>query len=102
VDNTAPEAELTYPVNGAEYEYGFDEWANINAEVQDNYAVSRVEFYKNKEELPFKVRTVAPFNVNWPLESPGSYEFHVIVYDAAGNKTETNSVRIRVIPRNDD
>jgi hypothetical protein len=40
--------------------------------------------------------------VNWPLESPGTYEFHVIVYDAAGNKTETNSVKIHVIPRRDE
>ena len=99
IDNTAPEAELTYPENGSEYEYGFDEWANINAEVQDNYAVARVEFFKNEEELPFKVRTVAPFNVNWTLESPGEYKFRVVVFDAAGNETETNSVKIRVIPR---
>ncbi|MDF1515602.1 MAG: Ig-like domain-containing protein, partial [Anaerolineae bacterium] len=99
IDNTPPEAELTYPLNGAEYEYGFDEWVNINAEVQDAYAIARVEFYKNDAEIPFKVRTVAPFNVNWILESPGQYSFKVVVYDAAGNKTETNTVKIRVIPR---
>ncbi len=99
VDNTAPKADLTYPLDGAQYEYAFDEWANINADVQDNYAVARVEFYKNNEELPFKVRTVAPFNVNWPLESPGNYTFRVVVFDAAGNKTETNSVKIQVIPK---
>lgn len=99
VDNTAPEAELTYPYNDSEYEYGLDEWANINADIQDKYSIARVEFYKNDEELPFKVRTIAPFNVNWILEAPGTYRFHVVVYDAAGNKTETNEVKIYVIPR---
>jgi len=99
VDNTPPEVDLTYPPEGSEYEYGFDEWVNINAEVKDNYAVARVEFYQDNSEEPFSIRTVPPFNVNWTLQAPGTYQFHVVVYDAAGNKTETEPVRIRIIPR---
>lgn len=99
VDNQPPKVDLTYPPANSEYEYGFDEWVNVNAEVRDNYAVARVEFYKNNQETPFNVRTVAPFNVNWKLEAPGQYSFHVVVYDAAGNRTETEPVTIRVIPR---
>ena len=102
IDNTPPKVDLTYPTEGSEFTYGVDEWININAEVNDNYAVGRVEFYKGNEETPYKVRTVAPFNVNWTLGGPGEYSFHVIVYDAAGNKTETESVTIRVVARNDD
>jgi hypothetical protein len=99
VDNTPPKVELTYPEANAEYEYKFDEWANINAEVRDNYAIGRVEFYHNDEETPFKVRRVAPFNVNWPLGAVGAHSFYVKVYDAAGNETQTEPVTIHVVPR---
>ena len=99
VDNTAPKLDLTYPLEGAEFETGLVEWVNINAEVNDNFAVSRVEFYQGDQEEPFDVRTIAPFNVNWTLRGPGEYSFHIVAYDAAGNKTETDSVKIRVIPR---
>jgi hypothetical protein len=99
VDNTPPEVAMTYPPPGSAYEYGFDEWVNVHAEVQDVYAISRVEFYKNNAETPFNVRTVAPFNVNWTLEPPGTYAFHIVVYDGAGNRAETEPVSIRVVPR---
>ncbi len=99
IDNTPPKVDLTYPTEGSEYTYGVDEWVNINAEVNDNYAVARVDFFKGDEEEPFKFRTIAPFNVNWTLGGPGEYKFRVIVYDAAGNKTETEPVKIRVVPR---
>ena len=99
VDNTPPDVALTYPPPGSAYEYGFDEWVNVHAEVQDVYAISRVEFYKNNEETPFNVRTIAPFNVNWTLEPPGTYTFRVVVYDGAGNRAETDPVSIRVVPR---
>ncbi|MCD6285832.1 MAG: transglycosylase domain-containing protein [Anaerolineae bacterium] len=99
VDNTPPKVDLTYPPAGNEYEYGLDEWVNVNAQVNDNYAIDRVEFYENEAEEPFNVRTIAPFNVNWILKGPGQYRFHVIVYDAAGNRTETEPVSIRVVPR---
>jgi membrane carboxypeptidase/penicillin-binding protein len=101
VDNEPPKVDLTYPPEGSEYEYGFDEWVNIHAEVQDAYAIDRVEFYKNGEETPFNVREIAPFNINWTLGLPGEYRFHVIVYDEAGNKTETEPVTIHVVPRQD-
>lgn len=99
VDNEPPKADLTYPPTGSKYEYGFDEWVNINAEVRDNYAIDRVEFYKNNEAEPFKVRNIAPFNINWTLGGPGTYQFHVVVYDAAGNETKTESVSIQVVAR---
>jgi len=99
VDNTPPKVDLTYPPEGQEYEYGFDEWVNINAEINDNYAVDRVEFYKNEEEEPFAVRNVAPFNINWTLEGMGSYEFYVKVFDAAGNEAQTEPVKIQVVAR---
>jgi len=99
IDNTPPRVDLTYPTEGSAYTYGFDEWVNINAEIRDVYSIGRVEFYKNDEATPFNVRTMAPFNINWKLETPGTYRFRVVVYDAAGNRTETEPVTIRVVPR---
>jgi len=105
VDNISPTLNLTYPEEGAVYELGYDEWANVNAEVQD-YSIARVEFYeyvgdKNSEpagELePIAVRTVAPFNVNWTIEQVGPHTFYVIAVDAAGNWTKSELVTIRVV-----
>ncbi len=105
VDNTPPKADLTYPQDGAEYEYRSGDWVNINAEVNDNYAIKRVEFYKvetlppDQQLQPFAVRTAAPFNVNWMLKGSGKATFYVKVIDAAGNETVTNSVTINIAPR---
>ncbi len=98
VDNISPTLELTHPTEGSEYEAGYDEWVNVNAEVQD-YSVARVEFYVDNQAEPFAARTVAPFNVNWPLGGVGQHSFHVIAYDEAGNKNKSDSVSIYVVPR---
>jgi membrane peptidoglycan carboxypeptidase len=115
VDPTPPEVDLTYPEDGAEYEYDYDEWANINAEVSD-YSIARVEYYMYQwnradegkatppdppEGLePFVVRTQPPFNVNWTIKGHGAgkYTFYVIVVDAAGNSTTSDKVTIRLVP----
>jgi hypothetical protein len=109
VDNASPELDLNYPEEGAQYELGYHEWVNINAEVQD-YSIARVEFYEyagpkdaEPEDLqPFAVREVAPFNVNWTLNSStslGSHTFYVIAVDAAGNEAKSNLVTVQVVPR---
>jgi hypothetical protein len=110
VDSISPTLHLTYPQEGAEYELGYDEWVNVNAEVQD-YSIARVEFYvyaagkesEPPEELaPFAVRTFAPFNVNWIIEGTGPRTFYIIATDAAGNTTTSDRVTIRVVPREEE
>ena len=109
VDNISPTLDLTYPVEGSEYELGYDEWVNINAEVQD-YSVARVEFYEHTggaasepvEGLePFAARDVAPFNVNWVISGKGggAHTFHVIAFDQAGNSTRSDTVTIWLVSR---
>lgn len=107
VDNIPPIVDLTYPVDGAVYEAGHDEWVNVNAEVQD-YSVARVEFYEYPgpkqptppEGLqPFAVRTVPPFNVNWFATSAGTHTFYVIAVDAAGNQTMSKQITVNFAPR---
>ncbi len=96
VDNTPPRIELTNPIEDNVYVIGQDEWVNVNAEVSDDYAIGRVEFFRNDEEEPFAVRTVVPYNVNWLLAEAGEQRFRAIVYDAAGNQAESEVVTVRV------
>jgi len=98
VDNISPTLDLNHPVEGAVYELGYDEWVNVNADVED-YSVARVEFYVDDNPEPFAVRTVAPFNVNWPLGGVGTHTFRLIAVDEAGNVTKSDRVSIRVVPR---
>jgi len=109
VDNEPPDVDLNYPTEGSAYELGYHEWVNINAEVND-YSVDRVEFYayaggkdgEPPELEPFGVRRVAPFNLNWTLNSStrmGHHTFYVIAVDAAGNEAKSNKVTVQVVPR---
>jgi len=107
VDNISPTLDLNHPAEGSEYEYGYDEWVNVNAEVLD-YSIARVEFYVNPgsspqgEVPPFAVRTVAPFNVNWIINGTGKFTFWVIAVDAAGNKTTSDPVSVNVVPHQEE
>ncbi len=58
-----------------------------------------MEFYRNDEEQPFAVRTIAPYNVNWWITEVGEQRFRVVVYDAAGNRAESEVVKVRVKPK---
>ncbi len=112
VDNAPPNVDLNYPEEGAEYQLGYHEWVNVNAEVED-YSIDRVEFYEYAggrsaepaDLQPFAVRQVAPFNVNWTLNSStglGSHTLYVIAVDAAGNETKSNLVTVQVVPRQEE
>ena len=107
VDNISPTVDLSYPYHDSEYQIGKDEWANVNAEV-DDYSVARVEFYEYQgrsdaspppDLAPFAVRSIAPFNVNWTIRdvSMGAHTFYVIAFDAAGNQTTSNRVTIHLV-----
>jgi hypothetical protein len=45
------------------------------------------------------VCNVAPFNVRWTIERPGSFTFYAIAYDAAGNKIKSDEVKVKVNPK---
>jgi penicillin-binding protein 1C len=67
VDNTAPQAAVSYPWPDRVYELeAADEWANLAAEVSDNVQIDKVEFYLDDELLDFSV--VEPYAVKWVLE----------------------------------
>jgi penicillin-binding protein 1C len=67
VDNTVPEAYVSYPWPGRVYELeAADEWANLAADVRDNVQIDKVEFYLDDELLDFTV--VEPYAVKWVLD----------------------------------
>jgi penicillin-binding protein 1C len=67
VDNTPPEAYVSYPWPGRVYELeAADEWANLAADVSDNVQVDKVEFYVDDELFDFTV--VEPYAVKWELK----------------------------------
>ena len=138
IDNTAPTIVLSEPRPDQLYVMESDEQINVNALVNDNLAIDRVEFMLDGSV--FVTSTVAPYNERWkitmrdlnsaaggqpwpafesddPEVQPGTvatypggfqaivtnggvyFEGHLlkaIVYDAAGNKTESPEVRVYV------
>ncbi|MCZ7571739.1 MAG: PBP1A family penicillin-binding protein [Ardenticatenaceae bacterium] len=102
VDNVAPQVKITYPFPDQVYTLGEDEWVNIQADAQDNIAMQKVEFYVDGRQ--FDQSTVAPFNRKWTLDheaalSPGQtreHELYVVAVDQAGNRTQSEPIKIRV------
>jgi membrane peptidoglycan carboxypeptidase len=94
VDNVPPVVKLIQPQNGESFNTPEDEWVDVNAQVQDDNTLSKVEFYSSADPAnPFIVKTVAPFNVKWTIKAGGTVEFWAVAYDGAGNKTESPHVR---------
>ena len=65
VDNTPPDIEIIHPWDAAVYVMETDEWVNIQVDAIDNYAVERVEFYLDGEQIGYS--TVAPFTKKWTI-----------------------------------
>jgi len=94
VDNTPPTVKLIYPYDGAVYVMEEDEYVNIQAEAVDNYSMDRVEYYLDGELLGYS--TVPPYNTKWNIVADGTHEIYVVAVDAAGNRAESERVKIHV------
>jgi penicillin-binding protein 1C len=66
IDNTAPTVLISEPEPDTLYVMEDDEQININALVNDTWAMDRVEFYIDGEK--FATSTVAPYNERWKIE----------------------------------
>jgi hypothetical protein len=66
VDNAPPAVRIEYPNEGAEYITEDDEWVSITADVTDDWAMDRVDFYLDGRKIGSS--TVAPFSRRWDLE----------------------------------
>ncbi|MCS6772598.1 MAG: transglycosylase domain-containing protein [Anaerolineae bacterium] len=98
LDNTPPALRLLWPINGQVYTVPDVEWVDFVVDVQDDYAIGKVEFYANGEL--FVTKTAAPFTVKWMLPREGGvFEFYVVAYDGAGNRNESQRVTVAVQAR---
>ena len=66
IDNTPPTLEVSEPEPNSLYELNEDDQININAIVNDEWAMDRVEFAI--DGTYFITRTVAPYNERWQIE----------------------------------
>lgn len=103
VDNTRPTVAISYPYPNTELELGGDSWLNIQADAVDNLSIDRVEFYVDGRLFDTSRST---FNVRWTRENAAledgqsrEIEIWAVAVDAAGNRTESEHVRIRVVGR---
>jgi len=102
LDNTPPTVTLIYPYHGSTYVMEYHEYVNISAIAVDNFSMDRVEFYLDDSLLSYS--TIPPYNTKWTITmsntTPGyteTHQIHVVAYDAAGNKAESERVRIHVV-----
>ena len=65
VDNDPPEVEVIHPLDSAVYIVESDEWVNIQVDAMDRFAMDRVEFYLDGQQIGFS--TVAPFTKKWTI-----------------------------------
>jgi hypothetical protein len=65
VENKPPKVEIIHPLEGAAYTLESDEWVNVQVDAIDNYAMDRVEFYLDGQQIGYS--TVAPFTKKWTI-----------------------------------
>ena len=70
VDNKPPAVEIVHPLEGAVYTLESDEWVNIQVDAIDNYAMDRVEFFLDGQQIGYS--TVAPFTKKWTIALTGT------------------------------
>ncbi|NWF69660.1 MAG: transglycosylase domain-containing protein [Chloroflexi bacterium] len=87
VDNLPPAVSLSTGTDGSGaprvYVFPTDAVVNVVAEVSDNLALDRVEFYHNGEFLG--ADTEWPYRVDWPITRTGTETFTAVAFDRVGN-----------------
>jgi MYXO-CTERM domain-containing protein len=91
-DVAPPTVEITYPNDGDTFEEGAD--FTITVEANDDTGVVSIDLYNNGSMQ--STDDASPWG--WDIENipEGSYAFHVIAFDQAGNEATSNTVNIGV------
>ena len=93
LDNTPPTVQIVSPQPGALLSAANDKLINVDAQVQDDVTVSKVEFYVNGALVTTKYS--APFNAAFDIgTSRGNFEMYTIAYDGAGNRAQSNTINV--------
>jgi membrane peptidoglycan carboxypeptidase len=92
VDNLPPTVTLTtsQPV----YRWPEDQVITLNAEVTDNLAIERVEFYYNGEFIGTDEEW--PYGFEWDITRTGTERFGVVAFDAVGSQANSE-VTVEVV-----
>jgi hypothetical protein len=86
VDNQAPKIAIQHPYPGEILSVPTDQEFIVQAEIQDNLGIQKVEFYLDGKILA--ERYVLPFIASWkPIT--GEHTLKIIAIDQAGNQTST-------------
>jgi membrane peptidoglycan carboxypeptidase len=99
VDNISPTIKIIYPSSGDGYEYGQDEWVNIQLDVQDNIAIDYVQLFVDDNPEPWSTHNAPPYGDKWLLNAAdrlGTHTFFARVYDKASNVANSNKVTVRI------
>jgi len=91
VDNQPPTVRIIAPQPGLTVNSGA-KTVDLEVEATDNIEVAYVEFYHN-DQLLTTVKN-GPYKTQWNIDSSGPQSFYMVVYDAAGNSTRTETVSI--------
>jgi membrane peptidoglycan carboxypeptidase len=93
IDNLAPQITLTAGAEGIIYRFPGDT-IPLQAAVEDNLAIERVEFYHNGEFVGIDAEW--PFGFEWDTESTGTQVFSATAFDAVGNRA-TSEATVEVV-----
>lgn len=94
VDNAPPSLLLTAGEPNRIYRWPEEQVVPLRAEVEDNFGIARVEFYRNNE-LIF-TDTEAPYAYDYFITRTGTEVFRAVAYDAAGNRSQSLDVTVEI------
>lgn len=94
VDNIPPSVILNAGEAGKVYRWPSETSIPLSADVRDNLAIDRVEFY-NTGRLLF-TDTEAPYTFDYAITGVGMQTFSVVAYDSAGNQNASTEVSVEV------
>lgn len=94
VDNAAPTLVLTAGEAGKVYRWPEEQVVPLRAQVEDNFSVARVEFYRNGE-LIF-TDTEAPFEYDYFITRTGNEVFSAVAHDSAGNQNQSLDMPVEI------
>lgn len=85
VDNQPPTISLNAGEAGRVYQWPREGEIALEAVVEDNLAINRVEFYHNGDFLGADESW--PYGFNWEIEGVGTENFNAVAFDAVGNNS---------------
>lgn len=97
VDNVPPTVTLNAGEPGQVYRWPGDTEIPLTAEVQDNLAITRVEFYRNGDFIGSDAEW--PYTMQWPTEGVGVETFTATAFDAVGNNS-TADLSVEIVRAN--